>query len=165
MSHALRVGVAVAAIAVGWAGCSGNGNRQPEGDVTTIIRGEAGASWIDLIIKGEQLDAPDGTRVVVQVGMPERPPERLGYAETRLAGGAFRVVLPDVWETGLYKKKVILLDRDGDRACDGGERVLADLRAEVGDEITLVAAPSSPELWGDFFVAGCDDFVADWPRQ
>lgn len=89
--------------------------------------------------------------------MPDRPPERLGRAVTEAHDGAFPVVaFPDVWELGLYKRKVVLVDLDGDGACGAGDTVLTDYSASVEDVAMTTA---------DFFPSECADFVADWPDE
>lgn len=148
----MRTGIVAVCVLLG-CGTDDSGPDRMEG--VQIIRGDPGLTlWTDLTIEGSGLSVPDGTWVIVQVGTPERPPERLGYAETRVAGGAFSVHFPDIWEPGLYKKKVVLVDLDGDGACDRGELVFLDQRASAVDETIGL---------GDFEPATCAEVIADWP--
>ncbi len=121
----------------------------------TIIRGE-GDAWLDLTITGAEVAAPEGAAVIIQVGMPDRPPERLGLATTTVANRTFAVHFPDVWELGLYKKKTILFDLDDSGTCTDGDTLLADYSAAVEDT-SLTSA--------QFFPGECADFVASWPSE
>ena len=136
-----------------------------------VIRGGSDAYW-DLIIQGEGLDEYNGTRVLVRVGNPDRPPERLGSGEALIDDGAFQLVFSAVWETNLYKTKLALIDVDGDRACDlSVDRLFGDSRASFTDVLFL-----SPERMtgGTYLVEPdaavaqyyCDDwFNREWPRE
>jgi hypothetical protein len=121
-----------------------------------IVRGDPASTWLDLTITGAELTVLDGTQVVIQIGMPDRAPERLGLAITETADRGFTVRFPSVWESGLYKKKVILFDLDGDLACTDGETVLVDFSAAVAS-VEMTTA--------DFFAADCSEYVADWPAE
>jgi hypothetical protein len=139
---------------LGLAGCGGGSEADPD---VVIIRGDPASEWLDLTIEGAELDAPQGTAVILQIGMPDRPPERLGRAVTEVHDGVFPVVVfPDVWELGLYKRKVVLLDLDGDGACGDGDTVLVDFSASVVDVAMTTA---------DFFPSDCTELVADWPDE
>ena len=144
-------------------GCGGGAEDAGEVD---IIRGEDGETWLDLTVAGQDIGAGDGTVVIIQIGMPDRPPERLGHAVTHLANGGFSVDFPSVWEYGLYKKKVILVDVEGDGGCGEGDTIHVDYSASLEDRVMTAVAPAETgELWGDFFVAACTDFLADWPAE
>jgi len=147
------------------AGCGGADGGPPD-DGVEIIRGAEGAAWIDVTLAGEGLDVPAGTTVIMEIGIPDRAPERLGHAVTHVEAGAFSVAFPSVWESGLYKQKLVLLDLDDDGQCDDGEPLLADYSASEQAR-TLTARPPGEGgfLWGDFAAGECADFVADWPTQ
>jgi hypothetical protein len=121
-----------------------------------IVRGDPTSTWLNLSITGAELTVLDGTQVVIQIGMPDRPPERLGLAITETSDRGFTVSFPSVWELGLYKHKVILFDLDADLACDDGETVLVDFSAAVED-VDMTTA--------DFFPGDCTEYVADWPAE
>jgi hypothetical protein len=146
-------------------GCGGETPTPVDGEVE-IIRGADGETWLDLTIAGQDLNIADGNTVVIQIGTPDFAPERLGHAVTQLAGGGFSVDFPDVWEHGLYKKKVIFFDLDDDGACDGTETVLVDFSASLDDRVLTATAPLEPGgIWGDFFLGTCAELVADWPSE
>jgi hypothetical protein len=136
-----------------------------------IIRGAEEDYW-DLTIRGEGLDEYDGLRVLVRIGHPERPPERLGSGEALIDGGAFELVFPAVWETDLYKTKLALIDVDGDRACDlSVDRLFQDSRASAAE--VLYVSPGRRDARYDFTESAesvgeqhCNDwFNRDWPRE
>ena len=144
-------------------GCGGSTEDAADVD---IIRGEDSETWLDLTVAGQSIVAADDTPVIIQIGMPDRPPERLGHAVALLANGGFSVDFPAVWEYGLYKKKVILVDVDGDGRCGEADTILVDYSASVEDRVMTAVAPAEAGgLWGDFFAAACADFVADWPDE
>jgi hypothetical protein len=143
---------AVVLMILGLAACGSEGDS---GDVT-IIRGAPETEWLDLTIDAEAVDAAEGTPVLIQLGMPDRPPERLGSAELTITGGGFSVHFPSVWEYSLYKRKVILLDHDGDGACSASDTVVVDYSAAVEDVAMT---------WASFFAADCEVFVSEWPTE
>jgi hypothetical protein len=140
------------------AGCSegGEGGGDPTGADVSIIRGDPAEDWIDLRISGDGIDAPDGTAVIVQIGTPESATERLGLAVLALDGGAFAIDLPDVAEPGLYKRKIVLVDFDGDGACGSGEPMFANHSAPFVDTAITTA---------HFDTVDCRDYVVDWPTE
>jgi hypothetical protein len=137
----------------------------------SVIRGGSDEYW-DLTIRGEDLDAYDGKRVLVRIGDPERPPERLGSGDALIASGTFELVFPAVWETGLYKVKLGLIDVDGDRACDlSVDRLFGDSR---GSPVELLVVSTEHDAGGNYFreyepAAGeryCDAwFNREWPLE
>jgi hypothetical protein len=145
------------------AACAADDSADPQ---VTIIRGDDDTDWLDLTIDAYGLDIPDGTPVLIQLGMPDRPPERLATASFPLVSGAFTVHFPQVWELGLYKQKIIHFDLDADGACTEADLVVADFSAAVSDT-TLALTPAIPGrvLLGDFFLADCDFVDPDWPEQ
>ncbi|HTM22689.1 MAG TPA: hypothetical protein VL172_19335 [Kofleriaceae bacterium] len=126
------------------------------GDVTIIRGAPDQADWLDLTIDATAVDAAEGTPVLVQIGIPDRAPERLGSAELAVEGGGFHVTFPDVWELGLYKQKVVVIDNDGDGGCGAGDSVRADFSAGLEDT-TLT--------WANLQAADCELYVADWPTE
>jgi hypothetical protein len=118
--------------------------------------------WLDLSISGEGFDVVEGMPVVLQVGIPERPPERLGWAETTIVDGAFAIHLPDVLEPALYKRKVLWIDGNGDGACDPSDLVFTDYTLALDD---LTIELDRYRETGDFAFANCDDVVLDWPAE
>jgi hypothetical protein len=136
-----------------------------------VIRGGQDDYW-DLTIRGEDLDEYDGLRVLVRIGNPERPPERLGSGGAFIDDGAFELVFPAVWETDLYKTKLALIDLDGDRACDlSVDRLFQDSRASRAEVLYVSPERSSggyalteiePSV-GEYY---CNDwFNREWPRE
>ena len=137
-------------------GCSSSGNPAavdaPDGGSADgglapvrIIRGDPSAtSWYSLSIEGHGLASEEGRVVTVRIGIPERPPERLGSAQARIEGGAFRIDLPQGAEISLYKRKLLFIDVEGDGVCTAGvDHVYSDSRAQEGD-LTLTLADSVP---------------------
>ncbi len=138
---------------LGLAACGSEGDS---GDVTIIRGAPEQTDWLDLSIDAQAVDAAEGTPVLIQLGMPDRPPERLGSAELTITDGGFSVQFPSVWELGLYKRKVLLLDHDGDGACSASDTVMVDYSAAVEDVAMT---------WENFFAGDCEVFVAEWPTE
>jgi hypothetical protein len=129
-------GTPAAGTSNGGAGNEGGAPGDPFEPVS-VIRGGPGEYW-DLTIRGEGLDAYDGRRVLVRIGDPERAPERLGSGDALIASGTFELVFPAVWETGLYKVKLALIDVDGDRACDlSVDRLFNDSRGSPAEVLVV----------------------------
>ena len=116
-----------------------------------IIRGDPTAtSWYSLSIEGHGLANEEGRVVTVRIGIPDRPPERLGSAQARIESGAFRIDLPQAHEISLYKRKVLFIDVDGDGTCTAGvDHVYSDYRALEGGDLTLTLSDSVPAPAGD----------------
>jgi hypothetical protein len=139
-----------------------------------IIRGDPSApGWFSLSIEGHGLADEEGRVVTARIGVPERPPERLGSAQTRIQSGAFRIDLPQASEISLYKRKLLFIDVDGDGICTAGvDHVYSDSRAQEGD-LTLTLSDSVPapavdaamRLTADAAAAtpGCQVFDDPWP--
>lgn len=137
----------------------------------SVIRGGPDEHW-DLTIRGEGLDEYDGRRVLVRIGHPERPPERLGSGDVLIDAGAFELVFPAVWETGLYKTKLALIDVDGDRACDlSVDRLFQDSRAAPTEVLVISAEQNAGRNYMTEYDAAagesyCDAwFNRDWPLE
>ena len=139
-----------------------------------IIRGDPSAtSWYSLSIDGHGLANEDGRVVTARIGVAERPPERLGSAQARIEGGAFRIDLPQACEISLYKRKLVFIDLDGDGTCTAGvDHVYSDARAQEGD-LTLTLSDSVPVPASDAAMrlqtdaataaASCQVFNDPWP--
>jgi hypothetical protein len=135
-----------------------------------VIRGTPDQAYWDLTIRGEALDAYDGMKVLVRIGNPERPPERLGSGEAFIDAGAFELVFPAVWDTALYKTKLALIDVDGDRACNlSVDQLFGDSRATRAEVLVV-----SPEGGPNHFTqrdAATDEYYCEawfnreWPRE
>jgi hypothetical protein len=110
----------------------------------------------------------EGKVVTVRLGMPDRPPERLGSGQARIEQGAFELSFPQVWEDSLYKLKLVYVDLDGDGACDlANDKLFADSRAVMSAEL-IVRGSGSHEVH-DFFLSQqaeyCASFNSAWPGQ
>lgn len=134
-----------------------------------VVRGAPGQDgfW-DLTIRGVALDEYEGKVATVRIGMPDRAPERLGSGQARIAGGAFELTFPQVWEDSLYKQKLVYIDVDGDGACDlVNDQVFADFRASAAPE--LVVRGTGARQPAEFFPSAepryCALFNAEWPSQ
>ena len=110
-----------------------------------IIRGDPNeTTWFGLTIEGRGFTNDEGKLVTARIGMPARPPERLGSAQVRIQDGAFRIEFPQGCEGFLYKQKVLFIDLDGDGSCAPGiDRVYADFRF-LDRDITLGLSDSVP---------------------
>jgi hypothetical protein len=108
-----------------------------------IIRGGPTiTTWLTLTIEGHGLTALEGRLVSVRIGMPDRPPERLGSGQARVENGAFAITFPDVWETGgIYKQKLVFIDMDADGVCTEADKTYSDYRA--ANEDTVLTLPGS----------------------
>ncbi|HEY3499716.1 MAG TPA: hypothetical protein VGK73_33725 [Polyangiaceae bacterium] len=174
-----EVGGAGGDSASGGAGTAGasNGGSDGEGgapgdplEPVRVIRGGPGAYW-DLTIRGEDLDSYDGKKVLVRIGHPDRPPERLGSGEAIIESGAFALVFPAVWEADLYKTKLVLIDVDGDGACDSSvDRLFRDSRAARADVLVV----STSQSGGNTYFSHVDDepgtnecewYDEEWPQE
>lgn len=128
-----------------------------------VIRGDPNqATWFDLTLVASGLGEYEGAVVTARIGSPDRPPERLGSGQVRIARGAFEMVFPDVLEPRLYKFKRFFIDLDGDGGCDPGEPVYSDARFATTD-LTLTIAPGSSLLARDG--NRCANFAAPWPER
>ncbi len=110
-----------------------------------IIRGDSNrTTWFSLTIEGSGFTNDEGKLVTARIGMPARPPERLGSAQVRIQDGAFRIEFPQGCEGDLYKQKVLFIDVDGDGSCTPGiDRVYVDFRF-LEQDITLGLSDSVP---------------------
>ena len=116
--------------------------------------------WLDLTVTGNGFDVVEGMTVELQVGHPERAPERIGWAQTNILDGAFAIHMPDVLEPALYKRKVLWIDGNGDAACDEYDLVYADYAFSLADETIELTRYRET---GQFALSSCDDVLADWP--
>jgi hypothetical protein len=134
-----------------------------------VIRGDpTEKAWSDLTILGVALEAYEGKIVTVRMGWPDRPPERLGSGQARIEGGAFELLFPKVWESSLYKLKLVYIDVDGDRSCDPVKDLLfADFRAVLTPVLTVrgSGAHQSAEFFASTEPGYCALFNADWPSE
>jgi hypothetical protein len=124
-------------------GAAGGPSVEPgdEGEPVTVIRGDPEASFADLKIRGVALDRHEGEFVTVKIGMPERPPERLGSGRARIREGTFELSFPGVWEDGLYKQKLVHIDVDGDGTCTAvRDRLFQDSRGANTPELIVRGA-------------------------
>ncbi len=111
-----------------------------------IIRGDpTSTTWLTLTIEGHGLTALEGRLVSVRIGMPDRPPERLGSGQARVENGAFAITFPDVWETGgIYKQKLVFIDMDGDGICTEADKTYSDYRAASEDTVLTLPGSAPP---------------------
>lgn len=138
-------------------------------DAVRVIRGEPGEPYWDLTIRGEDLEEYEGKRVRVRIGDAERPPERLGSGGALIHSGAFDLFFPAVWETDLYKPKLVFIDVDSDGSCDPAQdKVYSDHRAVYATELVI----REPMVSGQFnlqksFVPeeDCALFNSPWPAK
>jgi hypothetical protein len=134
-----------------------------------VVRGDpVEDSFWDLTIRGVGLDEYEGKVVTVRIGMPDRAPERLGSGQTRIDAGAFELLFPEVWETSLYKQKLVYIDVDGDGACDlVNDKLFADFRAESHSEIVVrgMGTRQEAEFSRSDEPRYCALFNSEWPSQ
>ena len=104
--------------------------------------------------------------------VPDRPPERLGSGEARISKGTFTLSFPMVHEPDLYKRKVILIDIDGDGVCNPKDDLVfvdssfttkpLDLAATVDSSKvpppTRLMSRSSED-------SDCEPFLSEWPTE
>jgi hypothetical protein len=137
-----------------------------------IIRGAPDDKFLDLTIRGEALDAYEGLAVLVRMGWPDRPPERLAWGVAWIAQGAFELFFPAAWESGYYKTKLVLIDVNGDGACDLSiDRLFGDSSATSSTvtavELVVNGGPNTgpndmQQMPGAFY---CDWFNSEWPLE
>ena len=155
------------------AGAAGVGGAG--GDVV-IIRGDPSHTFVTATFLARGFGAEyEGRLVVVRVGSPDRPPERLVQAWSRFHDGGFEIALPMGVETSLYKAKFLYVDADGDGLCtpenDLGYRDASFLEADL----TFVLQGSVPPATGnterlmlqttatDLTAPVCDVMNGPWP--
>jgi hypothetical protein len=147
----LTVGVAACSSSPGSPGGGNDGSPLADGAgpgtaVARIIRGDPNATmWFNFAIEGHGLAGDEGRLVTARIGVPERPPERLGSGQVRIQDGAFRIEFPQGCEFSLYKPKFLFIDVDADGVCTPGvDRVYSDSRALEGD-LTITLSDSVPK--------------------
>jgi hypothetical protein len=139
-----------------------------------IIRGDPSqGTWFDVTITGFELDEHDGRLATSRIGFPDRPPERLGSGEARISGGTFTLSFPMVQEPHIYKRKVLLIEIDGDGLCDPKKDLVFEdssfttkplsLAATVNSSITL--PPSTRLMHRSSEDSDCEPFLAPWPTE
>jgi hypothetical protein len=158
---------------IAFAACGKSSNVGVDGAVTDgapdadssgvrIIRGAPDQThWADLDVVASGWSTSEGAPVVIQVGMPERPPERLGLGNTRVLDGGFQLTFPAVLEDGLYKRKVVWIDVDRDGRCGAPDVVTTNYAfGTTGIPLVWNVAPGVPDLPGD-----CSLIEANWPTE
>jgi hypothetical protein len=118
---------------------------------------------VDLTLVGVGLGNFQGQRVTALIGTLERAPERLGWGDQLIDGGAFGFVFPLVWEVDLYKRKLVYIDVDANGRCDTERDLLfGDYRATRASEL-FVKWPDATGI-ADMRPSseGCDAFNAAW---
>ena len=90
----------------------------------------------------------EGRLVFVRVGMPSRPPERLGVGAARFRDGGFSLPLPMGIELSLYKAKYAFIDADGDGVCTAEKDVVYQDFSFLDGDLTFVLAGSVPVAAG-----------------
>jgi len=138
-------------------------------DAVRILRGPPEQTYWDLTVRGADLEEYEGKHVSVRLGMPDRPPERLGSGGAMIHSGAFELFFPSVWEANLYKRKLVFIDVDDDGACDPvQDKVFNDSRASNAPELVVREAAVSGQF--DFQAslypeADCAVFNSSWPTE
>ena len=136
----------------------------PGSTAIRIIRGDPSeTTWFSVIMEGHGFTSDEGKLVTARIGMPSRPPERVGSAQVRIQDGAFRIEFPQGCEGFLYKQKVLFIDIDGNGSCTPGiDRVYSDFRFLEGD-ITLGLSDSVPAPTTDRqMLRSSTDAQGDW---
>jgi hypothetical protein len=135
----------------------------PDADTSgvRIIRGAPDQThWVDLDVVATGFSNSEGAPVTIQVGMPERPPERLGFGQTRVLNGAFQLTFPAVLENDLYKRKVVWIDVDRDGKCGGYDIVMSDYGFGIA---------GMPYVWSaippTFHSLDCTAVETSWPME
>lgn len=142
---------------------------QPTLEPVRVVRGDPmEKGWWDLSVRGVALDEYEGKVATVRLGMPDRPPERLGSGQARVEAGAFELFFPEVWESSLYKSKLVYIDVDGNGSCDPvNDRLFANFRADLTPELTVrgSGAPERADFYPSADPSYCALFNSDWPSQ
>lgn len=140
----------------------------PEGGTVParIIRGDPNeTNWFSLVIEGRGLADDEGRVVTARIGLPDRPPERLGAGQARVENGAFRIEFRQGCEFSLYKQKVLFIDMDGDGSCSPGvDRIYFENRA-LENDLTLTLVDSVPMPPGDAVMPLAFDVFVDTSCQ
>jgi hypothetical protein len=149
--------------AVDAAGSEADAAVGPDGGMATvrIVRGDPNeTTWFTFAIEGRGLASDEGRVVTARIGMPDRPPERLGTGQVRVENGAFRIEFPRGCEGFLYKQKVLFIDVDADGVCTPGvDRVYSDFRFLESD-LTVTLADSVPTPPGNVALRFASDSPA-----
>src|SRR5262245_60525908 len=92
----------------GTGGAGGGDDAGPDTGTAPVrlIRGDPAGTFVTCNFEARGLPAEDeGRAVILRLGFPDRPPERLVAAEARVEDGAFRIEAPLGCERSLYKRK------------------------------------------------------------
>jgi len=148
---------------IGGGGGSGIAGSTAGGSGVRVIRGDPDTTeWWDVTIRGADLTQFDGALVTVRVGLPDRPPERLGSGQARIVDGSFEIRLPQVWEPDVYKQKLVYIDVNDSGQCEPGvDSVFNDSRATPMTVLTLpnnIGGSTYPER-------DCAALNAIWPTE
>ena len=157
---------------------SGGVDTRPNGAPVRVTRGDPVGTFVACNFEARGWPAEDESRsVILRLGHPDRLPERLVAAEARVERGAFRIAVPMGCEKGLYKRKALMVDVDGDGACTRGvDRIYTNSSFLVGD-LTFVLAGSVPDgnMGGgerrltlgsaETVAEACDVFNLPWPER
>jgi hypothetical protein len=140
---------------------AGDGGLQP----IQVVGGAATGTWYDLTLVGTGLESYEGAVVsarIGQAGTGQPTPWRLGWGQTRIANGGFKMFFPKVLERDLYKHKTIHIDANNNGLCDVGDLVFGDASFAERDVI-LEVSPSSVAL-RPATTSGCSMLNEPWPR-
>lgn len=142
-----------------------------------VTRGDPADTFVTCNFEARGWPAEDeGRLIILRLGRPDRPPERLVSAEARVERGAFRIASPMGCEKELYKRKALMVDVNGDGACTLGiDRIYVNNSFLVGD-LTFVLAGSVPIETGAgerrmglgseaTAVEACEVFNLPWPVE
>ena len=127
-----------------------------------MIRGDPALEYWDLMVVGAALEEHEGRVVTVRIGIPERPPERLGAGQTLVKDGTFSLFFPAVWEAQMYKVKRVWIDGDGDGICNQADFFWADSSATW--RVLTVRGGNLPTMVGNRDL-DCIVFNEPWPSE
>jgi hypothetical protein len=143
-----------------------------------IIRGDPARKFATATFEARGWGAEhEGRLVVVRVGIPSRPPERLASGQARFHDGGFSLALPMGVETSLYKAKYAFVDVDGDGACTPANDIVYQDFSFLDNDLTFVLDGSVPAAVGtsergmprisgpDMAGPICDILNGPWPAS
>ncbi len=134
-----------------------------------VIRGAPDEPlWHDVVVEGQGFSDLDGRIVTVRIGFPSRPPERLASGQVRIDMGAFSIRLPAALENSRYKRKLVLIDANGDGLCSAADLMFEDSGFADGptptDFVVKVTPTSISKVGPGVLEAECESF-RNWPLE
>jgi len=107
--------------------------------------------WSDLTLEGQGFEAYEGREIHLRVASSLGPFDLTGQGTAVVACGSFAFFAPEQLEYGVYKNLVLLIDENGNGACDDGvDTVWSMTTSAIGGDLELQMTATSPLWQGGF---------------